>query len=333
MAAAILITGAAGFIGSHLVGALLQNNRRIVAVDNFDKFYPRFIKERNFHEASHENLKNVTLIEGDIRDPSLYFKLKELGPYQMIIHLAARAGVRPSLADPALYADVNINGSVRLLDFAQKENIKRIIFASSSSVYGNNIKVPFSESDPVDAPISPYAATKRAGELLCHTFHHLYGINILCLRFFTVYGPRQRPDLAIHKFTQSIFNNEPITLYGDGNSQRDYTYIDDILNGLIHSVHLLENSNQPLFEILNLGESRTVSLTELVQLIEKALGKKAVLKWQPEQPGDVKRTFADLTRARSILKYDPKTPIEQGIPQFVEWFAKHQHQASPKASL
>ncbi|HIJ52897.1 MAG TPA: NAD-dependent epimerase/dehydratase family protein [Planctomycetes bacterium] len=307
----VLITGAAGFIGSHLCERLLDDGRQVVGVDNFDDFYDPQIKRRNI-EGCLKN-KNFQLIEADIRDGSAMDDAVG-DSVDIIVHLAARAGVRPSIAQPLLYADVNINGTTVLLEAAKEQRIGKFIFGSSSSVYGNNKKVPFSEDDNVDFPISPYAATKKACELICHTYHHLYGISVTCLRFFTVYGPRQRPDLAIHKFAGLIEQEKPIPVYGDGTMSRDFTYIDDIINGTIAAMQKCAG-----FNIYNLGESRPITVNDLVTEIEKALGKKAIKEHVPLQPGDVERTYADITKAVSELGYNPKTKIEDGLAKFVTW--------------
>jgi len=306
-----LITGAAGFIGSHLSERLLDNGWTVVGVDNFDDFYDPQIKRRNVG-TSLKN-KNFRLVEADIRDTLAMDKTLGDG-IEIIIHLAARAGVRPSIAQPILYADVNVNGTTVLLEAARKHKLKKFIFGSSSSVYGNNEKVPFSEDDNVDFPISPYAATKKAGELICHTYHHLYGISITCLRFFTVYGPRQRPDLAIHKFAKLIEQGKSISIYGDGTMMRDFTYIDDIIDGTVAAMGKCTG-----FNIYNLGESRPVSVNDLVVEIEKALGKKAAKEYLPPQPGDVERTYADVTKAVRDLNYKPSTTIQQGLKNFTNW--------------
>jgi UDP-glucuronate 4-epimerase len=308
-----LITGAAGFIGSHLSERLLDNGWTVVGVDNFDDFYDPQIKRRNVG-TSLEN-KNFRLVEADIRDAPAMDSVLGDG-IEIVIHLAARAGVRPSIAQPMLYADVNVNGTTVLLEAAKKHKVNRFIFGSSSSIYGNNEKVPFSEDDNVDFPISPYAATKKAGELICHTYHHLYGISITCLRFFTVYGPRQRPDLAIHKFAKLIEQNKPIPIYGDGTMMRDFTYIDDIIDGTVAAINHLSSHE---FNIYNLGESRPVSVNDLVVEIEKALGKKAVKEYLPPQPGDVERTYADVTKAARELGYKPSTTIQAGLVKFTAW--------------
>jgi UDP-glucuronate 4-epimerase len=311
----ILVTGAAGFIGSHLCERLLENGRTVVGVDNFDDFYDPDIKRRNISRCLED--KNFQLIEADIRDHKAIDQAVGAG-VNVIVHLAARAGVRPSIAQPVLYADVNINGTMVLLEAAKKYEIDKFIFASSSSVYGNNEKVPFSEADNVDFPISPYAATKKAGELICHTYHHLYGIAMTCLRFFTVYGPRQRPDLAIHKFARLIEEGQPIPVYGDGSMMRDFTYIDDILNGTVAAI---EKCNG--FNIYNLGESQPIALKDLISEIEKALGKKAAKEYLPPQPGDVERTYADVTKAAKDLGYQPSTSIQMGLAEFAIWLRQN----------
>ncbi|MGH7539955.1 MAG: GDP-mannose 4,6-dehydratase, partial [Gemmatimonadota bacterium] len=255
-------------------------------------------------------------VEGDIRDPGALAALPEI---DLVVHLAARAGVRPSIEQPLLYQDVNVTGTQRLLEWARERRIRPFVFGSSSSVYGNNEKVPFSEDHRVDHPISPYAATKRAAELLCYTYHHLFGIGCVALRFFTVYGPRQRPDLAIHKFTRLLSEGRPIQQFGDGTTRRDYTHIDDILQGIEGALCYLD-AHPDAYEIVNLGESRTVELSRLIALISEALGVEPRIERLPPQPGDVEQTYADISRARRLLGYEPATPIEEGIPRFVEWF-------------
>ena len=316
----ILVTGAAGFIGSHTVEALLARGTVVAGVDNFDPFYAEAIKRRNL-SASLEH-PHFSLAESDIRDVSAMARVfAEVRP-DVIVHLAARAGVRPSIADPVLYADVNVTGTAVLLEAAKQAGVHRVVFASSSSVYGNADAVPFRESDPAPAPVSPYAATKRSGELLCETYAALEReMRVISLRFFTVYGPRQRPDLAIHKFTRLISAGEPIPFFGDGTFSRDYTYVTDTLQGVLGAVDRTETM-RPGHEIYNLGESATTTLSELVRLIEEAVGKPAVLQRLPEQPGDVRRTFADVTRAREALRYAPRISIEEGIPMFVDWFRR-----------
>ncbi|MGB7580951.1 MAG: SDR family NAD(P)-dependent oxidoreductase [Sedimentisphaerales bacterium] len=315
-----IVTGAAGFIGSHLCERLLKDGWTVVGVDNFDNFYDPQVKHNNIKDCLRN--KQFKLVEADIRDSAAMNKAVSDGmdstsspQADVVVHLAARAGVRPSIAQPALYADVNINGTVTLLEAAKKNNIKKFVFASSSSVYGNNKKVPFSEDDNVDFPISPYAATKKAGELICHTYHHLASISMTCLRFFTVYGPRQRPDLAIHKFARLIEDGKPIPIYGDGSMMRDFTYIDDIIDGTVAGIKKCTGYN-----IYNLGESRPITVNNLIGEIEKALGKKAVIERLPLQPGDVERTYADVTKAHRDLGYNPNTDISEGLKQFVEWF-------------
>jgi UDP-glucuronate 4-epimerase len=315
----VLITGAAGFIGSHLCERLLAQGWVVLGVDNFDNFYDPQIKRRNIG-ACLKN-KNFQLIEADIRDIAAMDNAVG-SDIEIIVHLAARAGVRPSIEQPMLYADVNVNGTMVLLEAAKKHNVTKFIFGSSSSVYGNNEKVPFSEDDNVDFPISPYAATKKAGELICHTYHHLYGIHITCLRFFTVYGPRQRPDLAIHKFAKLTEQGKPIPVYGDGTMMRDFTYIDDIINGTVAAMErcsLRLRSGQAGFNIYNLGESRPISVNDLIAEIEKALGKKAIKEYLAQQPGDVERTYADVAKAAKDLGYNPSTTIQTGLANFVAW--------------
>ncbi len=306
-----LVTGAAGFIGSHLCERLLADGWAIVGVDSFDDFYDPEMKRRNIESCVKD--AGFRLVEADIRNADAMVAAAD--DVDIIVHLAARAGVRPSIEQPLLYADVNINGTMVLLETARGCGIKKFIFASSSSVYGNNKKVPFSEEDNVDFPISPYAAMKKAGELICHTYCRLYGISIMCLRYFTVYGPRQRPDLAIHKFARLIEQTKPIPVYGDGTAMRDFTYIDDIINGTVAAIEKCDG-----YHIYNLGESEPITVSELIVQIEKALGKKAVKEYLPKQPGDVERTFADVTRAGRELGYRPATGIEQGLSRFVEWF-------------
>jgi UDP-glucuronate 4-epimerase len=311
----ILITGGAGFIGSHLVDHLLATGEwRITVVDDFNDFYDPAIKSENVR-LQLEN-PNYSLFRIDIRDKPGLETVFASARFDCIVHLAARAGVRPSLEQPLLYAETNIRGSMNLLELARAQGIKQFVFGSSSSVYGINAKVPFSEDDPIRQPISPYAATKAAGELLCHTYSHLYGIRCVCLRFFTVYGPRQRPDLAIHKFARLITEGKAIPVFGDGTTRRDYTHIDDIIAGVLAAIDY-EASN---YEVINLGESRTVELRELIQLLEKELGIEAKIDRQPLQPGDVPQTFADVTKARRLLGYNPQTQIEEGVKKFIGWF-------------
>lgn len=306
------VTGAAGFIGSHLCESLLRDQWHVLGVDCFDDFYDPAVKRRNI--AGFSSHPHFELVEADIRDESAMDAALGRG-VDVVVHLAARAGVRPSIERPLLYQDVNIRGTNVLLEAARKHGIGRFVFASSSSVYGNSPKVPFSESDRVDHPISPYAATKKAGELLCHTYHHLFGMNITCLRFFTVYGARQRPDLAIHKFTRLIELGKPIPVFGDGSMMRDHTYIDDIIAGVRAAMDRCQG-----YHIYNLGESRPVSLADLIAAIEHALGKRAIIERLPLQPGDVDRTYADVTLAMRELGYEPRTELADGLAKFVEWF-------------
>jgi UDP-glucuronate 4-epimerase len=311
----ILVTGGAGFIGSHLVDKLLAEDQwQVTVVDDFNDFYDPEIKRENIH--AHLQNRNYRLVETDIRDrPSLERVFGET-TFDCVVHLAARAGVRPSLSQPLLYAETNINGTMNLLELAREHGVSQFVFGSSSSVYGINAKVPFSEDDPIRQPISPYAATKASGELLAHTYAHLYGLRCVCLRFFTVYGARQRPDLAIHKFARLMNAGKAIPVFGNGSARRDYTFIDDIISGVRAAIDYDGSS----YEVFNLGESRTVELRELIALLEKELDIQASIDWQPVQPGDVPQTYADISKARRLLNYDPQTPIEEGIRKFVQWF-------------
>lgn len=315
----IIVTGGAGFIGSHLCERLVERGHQVVAVDSFDRFYDPEIKRRNLSGlAGHERFR---LIEADIRELGILEQAlsgSRVDRFDVLVHLAARAGVRPSIEDPLLYTQVNVEGTTAMLELAHRLGIARFVFGSSSSVYGNAERVPFSEDSPVERPISPYAATKRAGELLCHTYHHLYGLSVVCLRFFTVYGPRQRPDLAIHKFARRMLDGEGVPMFGDGTTERDYTYIDDILQGVEAAIDYTSRP-EPAFEIVNLGESRTTSLSRLIELISEALGIEPRIERLPPQPGDVRRTFADIDRARRLLDYRPTTQVEEGIPLFIDW--------------
>src|SRR5689334_19932772 len=296
----LLVTGGAGFIGSHLVDRLLSTDvNQITVVDDFNDFYEPDIKRANIRE--HQKDPRYKLIEADIRDSRALATVFDQNRFDCIVHLAARAGVRPSLSEPKLYTETNINGTLNLLELAREFGVKQFVFGSSSSVYGINAKVPFSEEDKIFQPISPYAATKAAGELLCHTYTHLYDIRTVCLRFFTVYGARQRPDLAIHKFTKLITEGRPIQVFGDGSSRRDYTYIDDIIQGVRAAI----GYNSSMHEVFNLGESETTELSRLIELIEENLGKKAVIDRQPMQPGDVPITYADISKAKRLLGYNP----------------------------
>ncbi len=317
----ILVTGAAGFIGSNLSEILINDGHFIVGIDNFDNFYP--IKYKNLNLSQLKDNKKFRFYNGDIRNSESLNEIFTCNDIDVVIHLAAKAGVRPSIESIAEYYDVNVNGTVTLLECMRSFNIKKMLFASSSSIYGNNPKVPFSESDIVDNPISPYASTKKSGELLCHVYYHLYNFDITCLRFFTVYGPRQRPDLAIHKFTNLIEEGKAIPFYGDGSTSRDYTYIDDIVEGIKCALKHLGG-----FNIYNLGESKVITLKYLVEVIEQNLSKQATLNRLPLQDGDVTRTFADISKARSELGYNPKYNFETGINKFVEWYKSNREKLS-----
>lgn len=336
-----LITGGSGFIGSHLVERLLRNGHSVINVDNFDNFYDYRVKIKNTLESIGKNsdfefsdketdiphLASLTYSEQyslywqDIRDKKGLESIFKNHHIDMVIHLAALAGVRPSIERPLEYEEVNVRGTMNLWELCKDFTIKKFICASSSSVYGNNEKIPFAETDNVDNPISPYAATKKSGEVTGHVYHNLYHIDMIQLRFFTVYGPRQRPDLAIHKFTKLISENQEIPFYGDGNTARDYTYIDDIIDGVTKSILYLEN-NSGVYEILNLGENQVITLSEMVTTIEMALGKSAIKKILPMQPGDVTKTNADITKAKDLIGYKPATDFQNGIKKFVEWFLR-----------
>ena len=307
-----LVTGGAGFIGSHLVEALLKQNHQVTVIDDFNHYYSPEIKRLNIAGFRDK----IQLIEGDIRDAILVERTFTKGSFDGVIHLAARAGVRPSIQSPKLYFTTNIDGTFNLLDACRHHEVKNFIFASSSSVYGVNEKVPFSETDALTRTISPYAATKLAGEQICSNYSHLFGIRCMCLRFFTVYGPRQRPDLAISKFTKNILSDLPIQQYGDGTTARDYTYVEDIVSGILAAADYHESQ----FEIINIGGSATTTLAELIKLVEDACGKKASIEVVGDQPGDVPRTFADVSKAQSLLGYSPQTPIAEGVKKYVEWF-------------
>jgi UDP-glucuronate 4-epimerase len=317
----ILVTGGAGFIGSHLTRRLLGRGDRVTVLDDFNDFYDPARKRKNIEPFLAD--ASYRLVEGDIRDERLVDGLFRDGRFDGVVHLAARAGVRPSLSEPILYEDVNCIGTLRLLEAARHHGPKVFTFGSSSSVYGINEKVPFAEDDPVEQPISPYATTKRAGELLCFNYHHLYGIDCSCLRFFTVYGPAQRPEMAIHKFTDLLARGKSVPLYGDGTTRRDYTYIDDIVDGIVAA-----HDAAPGFEILNLGGAETTALRDLVTMIAGALDVEARIDYLPEQPGDVPITFADVGKAHRLLGYSPHVPIREGIGRFVAWY-KQQQQLAP----
>ena len=312
----ILITGAAGFIGSNLIRSLLQDGRYfVVGLDNFDAFYSRTEKEKNI--ASFFSDPNFSFYEGDIRNNP---DLDTLEDIDVIVHLAAKAGVRPSIKDPILYQEVNVGGTQNLLEFARRRNITQFVFASSSSVYGINEQVPWSEEDKL-MPISPYASTKLSCEMLGHVYSHLYGIRFLALRFFTVYGPGQRPDLAIHKFFKSIINGEAIPVFGDGSSSRDYTYVGDAVKGIEAAISY-KSSN---FEIINLGNHRSITLSDLILAIEDSCGKSAIIDRQPEQPGDVPQTYADIQKANKLLRFQPSTDLKTGLDNFYSWYLKTQN--------
>jgi len=311
----VLVTGAAGFIGSHLVDRLLREGWTVTAIDNFDPFYPRDLKEAHIRE--HRRHPRYRLVEIDIRDMTALREHARSDPdrYDVIVHLAARAGVRPSILDPIGYQAVNVGGTQNMLEFAREHGVPQFVFASSSSVYGINPRVPWSEEDHVLLPISPYASTKVSGELLGHVYSHLFGIRFIALRFFTVYGPRQRPDLAIHKFARSIRAGKAIPVFGDGSTRRDYTFIDDIVTGIVSA---MTYTTSP-FEVINLGNNATVSLQEMIRQLEEALGTAALIDRQAEQSGDVPQTWAAIEKARDTLKYEPATRFEDGVRRFVEW--------------
>jgi UDP-glucuronate 4-epimerase len=313
MAQHIFLTGGAGFIGSHVARRLLERGARVTVLDDFNDFYDPALKRANAAELGRHG--GFRLFEGDIRDAELVDRLFEVEKFDGVVHLAARAGVRPSLREPILYEEVNCIGTLRLLEAARRHGPRNFVFASSSSVYGINRKVPFAETDAVDQPISPYATTKRTGELLCFNYSHLYGLHTSCLRFFTVYGPSQRPEMAIAKFTDLVARGQSVPIYGDGRSRRDYTYVDDIVDGILAALDLA-----PEFEIFNLGGSQTTALLDLVHWIAEELGVEPQLEMLPEQPGDVPITYADVAKAGAMLGYAPKVPIREGIARYVEWF-------------
>ena len=312
-----LITGAAGFIGSHLADKLLNEGNKVIVVDNFCDFYNPEIKENNVkHNLSNPNYK---LYRADIRDRNELAKVFNENKIDVVIHLAAMAGVRPSIDNPIYYQEVNCMGTQNILEEMKAHNAKNLVMASSSSVYGNCKEVPFKENMIVDFAISPYAATKKANEVMTHVYHKLFDFNVIMLRFFTVFGPRQRPDLAINKFTRLMLNNEPIPMFGDGTTSRDYTYIDDIVDGIIRSCNYVENNND-VYEILNLGNSSPVSLKEMINTIAEVLNKTPNIQELPMQPGDVERTFADISKAKKLIGYNPKTSFKNGIENFVKWY-------------
>ena len=315
----ILVTGAAGFIGSHAAQALIERGYRVIGVDNFCDFYDRSWKEMNLKSIGATG-RALEVEEIDITAGAAIDELVAKTKPGAILHLAAMAGVRPSIEQPAYYARVNVEGTTHLLQAAVNHGVRKFLFASSSSVYGNLGRVPFREDDEVAEPISPYAATKRSGELLCYTFWHLYKLPVFCLRFFTVFGPRQRPDLAIHKFTRLISAGQPVPVFGDGSTSRDYTYVDDTVSGILASLDKCDR-----YRIYNLGGSDPVSLSKLISELEKAIGRAAIIDRRPAQPGDVERTYADLTRSRAELGYEPKVSLAEGLRRFVEWFREFGH--------
>lgn len=312
----ILVTGGAGFIGSHTVERLLGQGAEVTVLDDFNDYYPSVIKRTNVEGWG----GGVQVVEGDIRDRTLVDRVFSDQKFDCVIHLAGRAGVRPSIDEPELYLSTNVNGTFHLLEAAKRTGVPRFVFASSSSVYGINKKVPFSETDRIEQTISPYAMTKMCGEQICSNYTNLYGLRTVCLRFFTVYGPRQRPDLAISKFTRLVDAEKPVPRYGDGSTARDYTFIDDIVHGIIAS---LGYEGDP-FDVFNLGGSDPITLNELIAAVESAVGKKAIIENLPMQPGDVPRTFADVSKAKALLSYEPRTTIRQGVPKYVEWYREMQ---------
>jgi UDP-glucuronate 4-epimerase len=321
----ILVTGAAGFIGSHLTESLLQAGAQVTGVDNFDPYYSREEKERNLADCLSSS--RFRMFEGDIRDTDLMRRVFDEAKPRVLVHLAARAGVRPSLEDPAGYADVNVRGTAVLLEAARVCGVRNIVFASSSSVYGNKASLPFRESDKTDHPLSPYGATKKAGELLCHVYSHIHGLSVSCLRFFTVYGPRQRPDLAIRKFVELAMRNEELPIYGDGTTERDYTHIRDILTG-IHGAIRWGMTETPRFGIFNLGSSHPIVLSDLVDKIEQLLGRPVRRKHLPMQPGDMPATYADTHLAESELGFRHDVLFDDGLREFMEWMKTRGKQQS-----
>jgi UDP-glucuronate 4-epimerase len=308
----VLVTGAAGFIGSTLVDRLLAEGREVVGLDSFDPFYAEEQKQRNLAAALQSS--DFQLVRGDIRSADTVASLFSETRFDSVVHLAALAGVRPSLERPAVYADVNVHGTSVVLEAAAKHGNPRVVFASSSSVYGEREDGPFRETDPVERPISPYAATKRAGELVAHTFHHAHGLSVTCARIFTAYGPRQRPDLAIRKFSERMLEGKPIPVFGDGHSLRDFTYVDDLVDGLVKAI-----DRDLGFAILNFGGGRKVTVLEVIELLEKTLKVSAEIEWLPAQTGDVRRTWADTGAAREALEFDPQVSLEEGLTRFTDW--------------
>lgn len=313
----IIVTGGAGFIGSHLVTALLEKGEKVVVIDDFNGFYDPLLKRENIQPFLNNPL--FRLYEADIRDKAKVLEIFEAERCDSVCHLAARAGVRPSIEDPLLYEEVNCVGTLNLLEASRINKVKNFVFASSSSVYGINSKVPFSEEDPITCPISPYATTKRSGELMCFTYSHLYTLPATCLRFFTVYGERGRPDMAVAKFTRLIRDGKEIQVYGDGTARRDFTYVGDIINGVLNSIY-----KQSDYEIINLGGANTIEVNRLIELIEENLGRKAVVRYQGVAPGDVPITYADVTKAKRLIGFEPKVVIDEGVARYVRWFLERE---------
>ena len=324
----ILITGAAGFIGSNLCESQLKAGHDVVGVDDLNSFYLPAIKQKNLDEVvatAKECGSRFVFHKIDLRQAESVEGLFKGQFYDVVVHLAAMAGVRPSMEKPALYHDVNVTGTAILFEAARRQGIRRLVFASSSSVYGNNNKVPFAESDSVDCPISHYAASKKAGELLCHVYHKTYDMTVATLRFFTVYGPRQRPDLAIHKFVELMYQGKPLPVFGDGNKSRDFTYIDDTVDGITRAIAWVVAQTKPAHEIFNLGEAQTISVNEMIATLESATGLSANRNTLPDMPGDVEKTWADLAKSRTILGYNPQTPFVDGVHKFVAWYKSRYH--------
>lgn len=322
------ITGGAGFIGSHLSEELIRQGHDVITLDNFNDYYDPELKNKNINlvkQSAKKNNCSYLIYKGDVRDKDLIDRIFIENEIDGVVALAANAGVRPSIENPLYYVDVNLVGLTNLLEVMKDNNCKSLVFVSSSSVYGNNKKVPFSEKDAVDNPISPYAATKKAGELLCHTYHALFNMNITCLRYFTVYGPRQRPDLAINKFTRLMLENQPIPMFGDGTTARDYTFVSDIVDGTIKALNYVMQKNKHIYDVFNLGGSHPISLKTLIAIIAKEVGKEPIINKLPMQAGDVNITYSDYSHANEILDYNPKVRIEEGIHSFVEWYKKENY--------
>ena len=316
----ILVTGGAGFIGSNLIDKLILEGNKVICLDNFDVFYPRQYKEDNMREALKSPL--YFFKEGDINDTKVLEDIFSNQEIDTVVHLAAKAGVRPSILNPQAYFKVNVEGTLNLLEIMRKYGVKKIILASSSSIYGNNEKIPYSETDVVDFPISPYAASKKSAELLTYNYYHLYNFSIINLRFFTVFGPRQRPDLAIYKFFKKNYEHAAIQVFGDGTTSRDYTYIDDIIAGVVASIKYLE-MRESVYEIINLGNNNPIMLVDLIEMIEDTIGERFIIKNKPMQPGDVNKTFADISKAKELLNFTPKTSLKEGLVEFKKWFEEN----------